>query len=308
MQLFVGVVAASLVAALAANALRASCAGDADAERDAPHPLATGTGTGDIGQDMRVETFVRTLSKPFAQQLADDLAAYAATAVTTVPPGRFVLGDETAPVRITAWTDVDGARSSDLRYALHDLRTGVLASELAVELRHYPRDSACNPHIEERQDGSARCLAARLLVCLEGDRAGHADASARLERPRRLHAPIVPGMNQAMVTAPPPLSPARVRDVGLALLGREKLDACMDDTDVARRIKDDVDAAHAAGISKPPFVVVNGRVAPQHANLLHVLALTHGATAHPAFRFLPRPQVSLRADDVSPADAVRSDE
>lgn len=283
----VGGIAVVASAALLAAVIRRQLPHD-DAIEPAS-PLAAGTGTGDVARDFRVESFVQNLKRSEAQELANDLARYEATSVVVVPRARIAFGDANAPVRVTYWTDAVGAGSADLRHDLHDLRALFPDSDVVLEPRHFPRDAACNPSFSERQKSSVRCDAAAALICLESDPSAWSAADAALERPHVLHAPRAVGFNTSPLSSVP-LSPARVLDIASVSVARKRVEACMASSETAAKLREDIDAAVAAGMKKPPLVLVNGRAVHRSAALLQALVLTRGQATHPAFLYLPLPQ------------------
>jgi serine/threonine-protein kinase len=74
------------------------------------------------------------------------------------------------------------------------------------------------------------------------------------------------------------------------VLPADELQACLRAPETERKLQDDIRWAVEHDIHGTPLLLVNGRKALPFPPLLYVLALTRGATAHPAFIALPPPQ------------------
>ena len=245
--------------------------------------LAEGSGTGDVPRDLQLATFLSSLTGAQKQELTGALARYDIAPIVEMPPPRQVIGSATAPVRITYWIDVLGAGSASLHQSARETHLLLGGDKVALEPRQFPRDGACNPKIDDRHDPSVRCLAARLLICLEGAPTYLEVATRLIGDPHITKAPgaVASGLSQRT------LSPRRVMQDAAAGGDAVALDRCAQDPATEAKLADDVALASRLGNDSKPYVVVNGRRATTSGALLRVLALTGGRSRHPAFRELP---------------------
>lgn len=236
----------------------------ANAPRAAIDP---GPGTGDPQRDALLEDFVRSLSAPLRQTLADSLHITASSAVVPLPEPRRLLGAAGAPVRITEWSDVLCGHCAVLHGTLDELRRRLPEDAFSVEARHFPLDGECNPLVERRDPGSVRCLAAKAALCVPADQAW--TFTGRLFE------------NQQGLTA------EKVYDLASPYLGREKLEACLASEATRRALEQDIQLARSFDPDGTPIVAVNGRRGTSFGPYLYAVVLTRGEVRHPAFAALP---------------------
>jgi serine/threonine-protein kinase len=155
---------------------------------------------------------------------------------------------------------------------LEQVRSLVPEGLVAIESRYYPLDGNCNPQITGRSEDGMRCIAARALICLEGDPQIF-DYAGRLYRGQRT------------------LTKDRVYEMLEPLRARGELEACVDAPETHAKLRDDIDWAVEQKITGTPLVLVNGRRASAFPPLLYALALASGDAEHPAFATLPPPSV-----------------
>ncbi len=231
--------------------------------------FTTGPGTGDAERDQGLAQLVSLLEPAQKQTLADSLLLYRQGTVIPPPPARRLDGPESAPVRITEWTDVLCGHCADLHRTLAMLRQRVPPDSFSVDARQFPLDGECNPYVQRR--GSAiRCLAARAQICLEG----HESEGEFVE---------------ALFESQDDLTPEKLYALAAPYVSRSDLETCVASADTARKLSEDVEAAARYNPDGTPIVAVNGRRGTSFAPFLFAMVLTGGADSHPAFGGLPAP-------------------
>lgn len=227
---------------------------------------------GVVPGDDPVQRLVDELGPTLRQRLSDALYAFEASPSVELDRCRPILGPASARVRITVFTDVGCGRCATLHGALDYVRSRAPAAAFCVELRHYPIDGTCNPHLERRGEQTVRCTAARVMICAE-------------EHPRAFElAGVLYGGGLMM-------SRERALEIGAAFIGWDELTACLHDPELERRLEADTDLGQRLGIASLPRVLLNGRRASDFAPFLYLMVLTGGSTSHPALSVLPPPAV-----------------
>jgi serine/threonine-protein kinase len=232
-----------------------------------------GTGTGDAERDQALAEFVASLEPPLKQTLADSLLIYRRSQPVSGPAPRLLLGPETAPVRITEWTDVICEHCAGLHETLSRLRQRVPAGSFSVVPRQFPLDGACNPLLEPRGGDAVRCVAAKAEICLESHD-GYWDFTGALFA------------NQKGLTA------EKVYELAAPYSERRALEACVTSPETQKKLEEDITFASRYDPDGTPIVTLNGRLGTSFAPLLYALVLTGGADDHPAFASLPAPNPS----------------
>ena len=140
--------------------------GDAGREAvAAAGPAQAGSpGTGSPDRDRQLVDFVTSLTPRLQQVLSDSLFIYGRSPAQAPPPARRLVGPETAPVRITEWTDVLCEHCADLHATLLALRANLPPGSFSVDSRQFPLDGTCNPLLQPREGESVRCLAAKARI------------------------------------------------------------------------------------------------------------------------------------------------
>jgi protein-disulfide isomerase/uncharacterized membrane protein len=264
-----GVVPGASVAALAAGLALAVLL---PVGRSAPPPSAAKLPDVPPGApaDDALGHLLRSLAPPAAQALSDSLALYRSAASPPVRRPRALLGPSTARVRITDFVDIRCSHCAHLHETLTELRRIAAEGSLAIESRHFPLDGSCNPLLTHKAEGAVSCVAARVLICLEGDPAVFDLAGTLFAEQRRLTA-------------------ERVYELGSRLRPRADLEACAASEDTNEKLLDDIDWARQNAISGTPLVLVNGRKGTPHPAFLQAMLLAGGDEHAPAFAALPPP-------------------
>jgi serine/threonine-protein kinase len=213
---------------------------------------------------------LRSLAPPAAQALSDSLALYRAAGTPPVRRPRALLGPSTARVRITDFVDIRCSHCAHLHETLTELRRIAPEGSLAIESRHFPLDGNCNPLMSRKVEGAVSCVAARVLICLEGEPAAFDLAGTLFAEQRQLTA-------------------ERIYELGSRLRPRADLEACAASEDTNARLLDDIDWARQHAISGTPLVLVNGRRGTPHPAFLQAMLLAEGDEQAPAFAALPPP-------------------
>jgi serine/threonine-protein kinase len=231
-----------------------------------------------IAPDARRELAERQLAEligglrpELLQALSDALAGYASSEVVPPRPPRALIGAPDAPVRITEFSDILCGHCADLHLAVEQLVELTPPGSFALEPRHFPLDSGCNPRIQGAPERPVRCLAARALICLE-DREGAFELAGELfSRQERL-------------------TEDGVYAAAARLIPRDQLQACVQSPETEAKLQDDIAWASQHGIRGTPLVLVNGREAPAFLPFLYAVVLSQGDPEHPAFEALPPPR------------------
>jgi serine/threonine-protein kinase len=229
-------------------------------------PLAT-YGT----DDAELAGFIAKLAPPVRQLLSDTLAAYAASPVIEPPPARTKIGPDDARLHIVEFFDTLCSHCAQLHETLVQLRQRFGPDAFQLSPHQFPLDPGCNPTVVRPDSDPLHCIAARAHICAEG-RPGAFDLAAELfEKQRALTEPIILEAAEKVVPA-------------------DALAACMASPDTAAKLSADVAWAAGQNVRGTPFLLIENRKALPFPPLLYVLALTRGASSHPAFAALPPAQ------------------
>lgn len=221
--------------------------------------------------DAEIVAFLGTLQPPLLQGISDSLEIMRrGPAFPAETPRAPVYGNPNAPVLITEFADIKCSHCAALHGNLHYLLE-TLPGRFAVDARHYPLDGNCNPQIPARGPETVRCMAARILVCMEDDPARF-DLAARMFESQRA------------------LTPELAASLASPYLPATALDACLADPATQSHIDDDVTYATRYDPHGTPIVLVNGRLATSFGAFLYAIILAGGDPDHPAFATLPPPQ------------------
>jgi serine/threonine-protein kinase len=222
--------------------------------------------------DDEVSRFVASLAPGLRQTLSDALYLYRAGMALPLEPPRALIGEPTAPLRISEFTDVRCGTCADLQETLAALEQRVPAGSFSVEPRHFPLDGECNPYVRQASD-PVRCLAARARICVE-NRPGASEFAQRMFRVQET------------------LNIAEVYRLAEDLVPRAELAACIVSAETARKLRADIESAVRYRLEGTPLVLLNGRKAVSFPPFLYAMILTSGRTDHPAFEGLPTPNPS----------------
>jgi serine/threonine-protein kinase len=167
-------------------------------------------------------------------------------------------------------TDIRCGHCADLHRTLAQLRAHLPEGSFSVVSRQYPLDRACNATLRGEPRDPVRCLAARALICAEGQPGAFDYAGALFERQATLGADDVRALARQHVP-------------------QVEVEACLASPDTERELQEDIALAAAHGIDGTPLVLVNGRRGTSFGPFLYAVVLTGGAADHPAFAGLPSP-------------------
>ena len=242
-------------------------AGEQVAERRVDEP-ARSSAVPDSEPIARLAQLLDDLPDPLQQLLADELLRYESAEPSAARTPRSLVGPPDAPVRITEFTDALCSHCAQLHDTITQLRQALPPESFAVEARHFPLDSACNPAITSEPKYPVRCLAARAKICMEG-REGAFDYAHRLYVRQN------------------GLSDEDVFSQASPWMSREELTSCIESNATNTKLADDVAWAVENEIEGTPLVLVNGRRVAPFGPLLYALVLTEGDAGHPVFDRLP---------------------
>jgi hypothetical protein len=215
-----------------------------------------------------LEELIAGLSPQLKQRLSDALYVYASAPAHREETPRAVLGASDAPVRIVVWGDILCRQCALLHDTLGYVRAQAPPGSLSLELRQYPLEGHCNPHMDRREEHSLHCTVAKMMVCAEGS--GHEfDLLTAFYR------------NQAS------LPRELAMEMTAAFIGWDRLTGCLHDPALEAKLLADTDYAARVDADVLPYVLVNGRRAPAFGPFLFAMSLSGGRTDHPAFDALP---------------------
>jgi protein-disulfide isomerase/uncharacterized membrane protein len=210
-----------------------------------------------------------------AQQLVSDSRALYRTAPLIDRPvdsNRLISGTTLSPVHLIDWIDIRCPHCKHLEEALAEIRHTTPANSWSEEGRHFPLDSECNPNMT-RSDGShIACLAAKVLICLGGSPKGHQVRTAYFQKQGQLS---VDGIWE--IAAPTKSQ-------------RHKLESCVDSSETADMLQNDIDYAMQHHIRGTPLLVINGRQAPAYPPFIYAMIIAGGDSNAAGFKILPPPR------------------
>jgi serine/threonine-protein kinase len=220
---------------------------------------------------------VQSLSPPERQLLSDAIDEYRRAPTSPLGPqeSRLRLGPPDASVRIIEFTDILCPHCRHFNESLSQVRKVLPPGAVSVEPRQYPLDAKCNvtltppPSGEERPGADVRCLAAKVLVCLEG--------SGDYER-----------ISEELFASQNDLTPEKVMEMGSSgSMKGPALAACVSSDETRGKLTEDAQLAQTFHIRGTPLVVVNGREALAAPIFLYALGLAGGDVE--MLRSLPLP-------------------
>lgn len=227
-------------------------------------PYATGSGTGDAARDIDVAALVNAMPPQHKKRLADALHHWHKSATSDPNPSTtgIVSGPEDAPVKLTAWVDVECSGSRELVANLATLQERY-PSAVRIDLRSFARRETCG----DDGQNNVRCLAAMTRACLVGD-------------------PAAPAFDRSLF-ARGAVSPTAILDLAALHVDRAKLMDCLAAPTTRARVQAWMDEGKQRAIKDTPLVLANGRHAGRFFPFLELLILTRGTGAHPALRDIP---------------------
>ncbi len=230
--------------------------------------------TASTANEPPVAQFIASLRPELRQALADTLDMYRKAKVVPQPPdpARRTSGTPDAAVKLVEWIDIRCPHCRALHEALTEITSIVPPNSLSVETRHYPLDSACNPHVQRSDGKGINCTAAKALICLAGTPLEQQLRSTLFENQDRL--------TQDMIWTLAGQAGAQV----------DELQACTASPATQQALEQDIALAQAHQIEGTPLVVINGRKAPALPALIYALILVSGLDNDPAFDRLPPPR------------------
>lgn len=212
--------------------------------------------------------FLAGLPPPTRQAVSDSLHIYRTAPVVRERRPRALRGADNASVRVTEFTDVLCGHCAELHQTITELQRTLPPRALAVELRHFPLDSGCNPFIQTRPSEPVRCLAAKAQICMETHPKGLLFSGHLFE-------------NQNDLTE------EKVYALAEPMMSRTALQACIGSQETTNRLAQDIAWAQAHNIEGTPLVLINGKRGTSFGPFLYAIALTGGNADHPAFAQLP---------------------
>jgi len=246
----------------------ANAALDAEAARvqatDAPAPAASPGDGGDVAE------FLDTLSPELRQGVSDARAMMFRAPQVPMRAPRALLGDASAPLRVTDFTDVLCSHCAELHRTLAKLRTMVPPDVMSIEARHFPLDGGCNASLQSPPRYPVRCLAAKAQICLESHPQAFEFSGSLFENQEQM-------------------SEERVYELAAPYVDRAALEACVASPETAAKLADDVEWAAQHDIDGTPLVLINGRKTAGFGPFIYALALAKGDLMHPGFSVLPPP-------------------
>ncbi|RMH23491.1 MAG: cupin [Acidobacteria bacterium] len=236
----------------------------------APGTPAPGTPGATATTEEELRRFLDTLPPELKQILSDVLEQFRRQPVLPPEPPRAPIGNPSAGVLITEFTDVKCSHCADLHQTMAYI-LNALPGRFALDARHYPLDGACNPRLPARGPETVRCLAARVQICAEGD-------------PRRFE------LSGELFAHQRELDERLTYAIAAKYLPQMALDACLADPATEAKLQADVEYAGRYDPRGTPLVLVNGRQASPYGPFLFAIILTGGDPDHPAFADLPPPR------------------
>lgn len=205
------------------------------------------------------------------QAFSNELDRYKRAPHVPIRPARALVGPENAPVRITEFTDALCGHCASLHETIAQLSQALPDGSFALEARHFPLDSACNPLMEGESKTAVRCLAARSAICLEDRPEAFVYAGRIYENQRTL-------------------DDDKVYELAEPLLTKNDLVSCVNAPDTEAKLQDDIAWAMEHDIQGTPLVLLNGRPVAAFGPLIYALILTRGDAEHEVFSVLPEPE------------------
>jgi serine/threonine-protein kinase len=246
-----------------------SIAQDATPDRVTADRTHGGPSQAEIEAD--VATMLQQLSPELLQTFSSALDAYATASSLPLRRPRALIGSERAPVRITEFTDALCGHCAELHETIGRLRTMLPLRAFSLEARHFPLDASCNSALGGESTAPVRCVAARALICLEGEPDFLDFAGSLYFNQQKLDEGTVYALAEPIMT-------------------RDELTACMRAESTEAKLQSDIAWAVEHDIQGTPLVLLNGREVAAFGPLLYALILTRGDPLHAAFASLPAPQ------------------
>lgn len=234
--------------------------------------LANGPGSTAPGEDALTK-FLLSLP-PQAQQLVSDSRALYRSAPLIDRPvdsNRLIYGNINAPVHLIDWIDVRCPHCKHLEEALDEIRRTTPASSWSEEGRHFPLDSECNPNVAHTDNGHVACLAAKVLICLGGSPRGTQVRTTLFQRQGEIDSNDIWAIASGTATQ------------------RRELEACVDSSETADQLREDIDYAMQYHIQGTPLLVINGRQAPAYPPFIYAMIIARGDSNAAGFKVLPPP-------------------
>jgi serine/threonine-protein kinase len=228
----------------------------------APSPAVTTRPGG--GADAPLPAFLAEIPEPQRREIADVLRTM--KRVPARPVDRFQVrqrkGPPGAPVQIVEFTDILCGHCRRFVEAMDEVATLTSAHGFSLEPRHFPLDHQCNPHISFTDGSGVRCLAARAMICREGD-------------------PGYWAVQKEMFEKQDDLTKERILEIAARGTDAAALRACIDSDPTTQKLQDDLDYASLFDPDGTPLVIANGHKVPPLPLLLYALIATRGNLEHP---------------------------
>ena len=139
----------------------------------------------------------------------------------------------------------------------------------SLEQRFYPLDNECNPYIRGSAGDGVRCLAAKILICLEDKPGYEAARKTFFENQSRL------GRNELIALAS-----------GAANVPDQELSACAQSPDTDKSLRDDIEYAQRYKPEGTPILIFNGKSATPWPLFIRSVFAANGDAASPLIREL----------------------
>jgi serine/threonine-protein kinase len=228
-----------------------------------------------VAKKSELELYVERLPTAMRQGISDSLEMMRKSPTVARRTPRKIDGPASAPVRILDFSDIRCTHCRQLENVMHELQQTAPSGSFSHESRFFPLDGGCNPNVPKEMvdETGVRCLAPRLLVCLEGKEGG---AKARHQ----------------MFEEQTSLTTERLYEIATAetKISRADLEKCASAPATEAAIKEDIEYALEYGLEGTPLVVVNGKTASPLPPYLYAIILAGGDMTHPAFSNLPPPR------------------
>lgn len=225
--------------------------------------------TGDVLSDFLIQ-----LPPPQQQQIAEALLEYREGKVKNrgADQPRRVLGNAQAPVQILEWSDIRCSHCKAFSETLETLEQQAGHNAFSLELRQFPLDHGCNPHVSPgmTDESGVRCAAAQALVCIE-QTPGFRKAQEKMFA------------SQMSLTRPMVIEYAA--EAGMP---KKDLEACLTSAETAKKLQDDVNLGIAYGLNGTPLVIVNGRETHGYPEFLYALIIANGDGNAQGWSVLPK--------------------
>jgi len=218
--------------------------------------------------------FLLSLPPDQQQLVSDSLALYRAAPHIDRPVDskRLITGNTRSPVHLIDWIDIRCPHCKHLEEALAKIRKVTPANSWSEEGRQFPLDSECNPNMTRSDNSHVACLAAKVLICLGGSPKANQVRASFFQRQGRLTVDDIWDIAARSASQ------------------RRSLKSCVESSETADMLQDDIDYAMQHHITGTPLVVINGRESPNFPPFIYAMIIAGGDSEAPGFNVLPPPR------------------